>query len=496
MVRAFTTHNTEEGGRMQVLEIHTPGVSTYVKYRTINPVEVQEFAERHQHLGEQEYIRAVMDLVVYNLRTDVIESLREMDKADAFRATRAIYHGCVMINPGLDLETWLNLSTSSTTPVAKALQPKSTQSGTSSRTDRAKDYETESEEAGSERQFIISRSKFRGLADHLSRVVVGQGEAVDKITKALKRSAVGMSDTNRPLGVFLFAGASGVGKTLLAKELHKYLFGSDYDIVRIDCGEYQHKHENQKLLGSPAGFVGYDEGSKFADEMMEQPQTVVLLDEVEKAHPDLWNTFLRVFDEGILTDSQGNEISFKDSIIIMTTNLGNRESIDHLMTGGTGFTADPSSNLRGETPSRDALVGSATKAIRKHFRPEFLNRIDQTVVFNHLTEQDMEQICHLELDLVAQKLAERGILFDHAPGVVEAMIERGVNVVEGVRGLSKIRREEVEDRISDVLIEQSRWKRGTSFTMVVEDGEIAVSIKKPEDKTITPAEDVVSESES
>ena len=220
----------------------------------------------------------------------------------------------------------------------------------------------------------ISRQKFLGLQQYLDSNVIGQTEAVSSVVSALKRSQVGLNDKNRPLGIFLFAGSSGVGKTHLANTLHKYLFSEDYPMVRIDCGEFQHKHENQKLIGSPPGYVGHDEGGQLVNLVKKYPHTVVLLDEVEKAHADMWNTFLRVFEDGVLTDGKGEEVSFLNTVIIMTTNLGNDKTVDYLLSGGTGF--NKSTNSKSGTtqmPAKEMVEKNTIDAIRKHFRPEFIN---------------------------------------------------------------------------------------------------------------------------
>jgi ATP-dependent Clp protease ATP-binding subunit ClpC len=256
-------------------------------------------------------------------------------------------------------------------------------------------------------------------------------------------------------------------------------------MVRIDCGEFQHKHENQKLIGSPPGYVGHDEGGQLVNLVKKNPYTVVLLDEVEKAHPDLWNTFLRVFDDGILTDSKGEEVDFRNTIIIMTTNLGNEKTVDFLLAGGAGF--NKSINYKAGTtqaPPKEMVEKNTLDAIRKHFRPEFLNRIDKTIVFNHLIQDDFEKIAELEMSIVADKLVKKGYLVNYNEQVISAMLKKGVDTVKGARGLAQVRREQVEDKLADILI-KSLPPRGSIFEISYKDKEddFIFTIKKPEKET-------------
>lgn len=327
----------------------------------------------------------------------------------------------------------------------------------------------------------ISRQKFLGLEDHLLTNVIGQEEAVASVVSALKRSHVGLNDKNRPLGIFLFAGSSGVGKTHLAGTLHKYLFSEEYPMVRIDCGEFQHKHENQKLIGSPPGYIGHDEGGQLVNMVKKNPCTVVLLDEVEKAHVDMWNTFLRVFEDGVLTDGKGEEVSFLNTVIIMTTNLGNEKTVDYLLSGGTGFTK--SINYKTHTtqmPEKEMVEKNTLDAVRKHFRPEFINRLDKIVVFNHLDRSSLEKIAELEMSIIMDKLSQKGYSVNYTDEVISALLDKGVDTVKGARGLAQIRREKMEDQLADILI-KSAPPRGTIFEISYKDesDNFIFTLKKP-----------------
>ena len=386
-----------------------------------------------------------------------------------------------MLNPGLDIDLWIDLAYSKmvASPIIDDDFP--LDEDMLNRIKGSKNKKTSPKVKVKK----ITRQKFLGLKQHLEDNIIGQSNAIATIINALKRSQVGLNDKNRPLGVFLFAGSSGVGKTHLANTVHRYLFGEEYSMVRIDCGEFQHKHENQKLIGSPPGYVGHDEGGQLVNLVKKNPYTVVLLDEVEKAHPDLWNTFLRVFDDGILTDSKGEEVDFRNTIIIMTTNLGNEKTVDFLLAGGAGFNKSINYKLgTTQAPPKEMVEKNTLDAIRKHFRPEFLNRIDKIIVFNHLIQDDFEKIAELEMSIVADKLVKKGYLVNYNEQVISAILKKGVDTVKGARGFAQVRREQVEDKLADILI-KSLPPRGSIFEISYKDKEddFIFTIKKPEKET-------------
>lgn len=328
----------------------------------------------------------------------------------------------------------------------------------------------------------ITKQKFLGLEPYLKNNIIGQEHAVSALINALRRSQAGLHDPDRPLGVFLFAGSSGVGKTHLANALHKYLFGSDYPMVRIDCGEFQHKHENQKLIGSPPGYVGHDEGGQLVNLVKKYPSTVILLDEVEKAHPDLWNTFLRVFDDGVLTDGKGEIVNFKNTIIIMTTNLGNDKTSEHLLSGGSGFTKDV--NYKTGTkiiPSRSIVERNTNDAVKKHFKPEFLNRIDKTVIFNYLSDEDCSKIAQLEMSVIADKLSKKGFSMQYNDNVISGLIAEGIDSIKGARGLAQVRRDKIESQLAESIMDYPS-PRGSIFQIDYEDSIFKFNVIKPSKK--------------
>ena len=325
----------------------------------------------------------------------------------------------------------------------------------------------------------LTKQKYYGIEPYLKTNIIGQDEAVDSICSALLRSQAGLNDEGRPLGVFLFAGASGVGKTHLASTLHKYLFGEEYLMVRIDCGEFQHKHENQKLIGSPPGYVGHDEGGQLVNQIKKNPQSVVLIDEVEKAHPDIWNTFLSIFDEGFVTDGKGEKIDFRDTIIIMTTNLGNDKTVDNLIGTGTGFNKNVNyTNSTTVTPARQMVEKNTLDAIRKYFRPELINRIDKIVVFNHLNKENCEKIAELEMNVISDKLSKKGYTIEYNQEVIDGLINTGIDTIKGARGLSQIRRENLETKIAKYIVHSSVPK-GSVFIFNYENDDFTLKISKP-----------------
>ena len=401
-------------------------------------------------------------------------------------------NGCVMLNPGLDIDLWLNIAYTGISDLSDDFDDLEISSAfidslkkmgpQFSKTDMS-DYPFDIKKKIQPKIKQISKQKYLGLKNYLESNVIGQDFAIESVVSSLRRSQAGLSDNDRPLGVFLFAGSSGVGKTHLANVLHKYLFGNEYPMLRIDCGEYQHKHENQKLIGSPPGYVGHDEGGQLVNVIKQYPSIVVLLDEVEKAHPDLWHTFLRVFDNGVLTDSKGELVNFKNAIIIMTTNLGNDKTTEHLLGSGTGFNKDVNYKVgTKKIPERSVLERNTNDSIKKHFKPEFLNRLDKIVIFNYLSNEDCETIAKLEMSIVSEKMRKKGFAFEYNHSVIDGLIDKGIDSVKGARGLSQIRREQIESPLADSII-NACIPRGSIFNLYYENNIFKFDIKKPVKKS-------------
>ncbi len=452
-------------------QIYFTDMELHVKIKSLSPEEVESFVDKYSECSKVQYMMEVLNACIYNLNTEIKTAVNIMKRDDGDQFLREMYNGCVMINPGLDIQTWVKLtqlydifSDSKNGYSMRELES----SNMMPSIDEPEYIEQRRQPSKPRTNPKISKAKFLNLKNHLQNKVIGQSEAIDEIFNALKRSQVGLNDQDRPLGVFLFAGPSGVGKTLIAKELHKYLFNDRSEMVRIDCGEFQQKHENQKLIGSASGYVGYEDGGQLTDAIRENPQTVLLLDEVEKAHPDLWGTFLNVFDDGYLTDNKGTRVSFKDVIIIMTSNLGNDKISEETYSKGTGFHASIESSFNStKIPKRKLIEDKTNEAIRKYFKPELLNRLDEIIIFNYLQDNDYNKIAELEFTNLAEKLSKLGYNLNWSQEAVGLLANEGRKSIEGARSLARTRRKKLEDPLAQILIE-TKHKRGTTFNIVVE----------------------------
>jgi ATP-dependent Clp protease ATP-binding subunit ClpA len=469
---------------MKIYQIYVPDLGLYVKFKVLDQDEIKSLTEKFSDADEKAIKRMVLEAVVFNMKTDVKDSLRSLDRASAERCIKSLYNGCIMLNPGIDIDAWVNLSNPEFDNIKNNTLDLSDEDSIDF--EKVKDLFTKKKSTNAKsKPKKISKQKFLDLESTLSSNIIGQPEAIKEVVDALKRSQVGLNDENRPLGIFLFAGSSGVGKTHLASSLNKYLFGDEAQMVRIDCGEYQQKHENQKLIGSPPGYVGHDEGGQLVNLVKKNPNTIVLLDEVEKAHIDLWNTFLRVFEDGVLTDGKGEQVNFCNTIIIMTTNLGNEKIVDHLTSSGAGFTRSVETKVKTqEMPPRTMVEKVTVEAIKKHFRPEFLNRIDKIVVFNHLQNEDYNKIAELEMFIVADKLMKKGFMVNYTDSVVSGLIEKGIDTIRGARGLSKVRRDYIENKLAEILI-NSVVPRGSIFEIDYRNSEFTLNLIRPSKKAKT-----------
>jgi ATP-dependent Clp protease ATP-binding subunit ClpB len=274
------------------------------------------------------------------------------------------------------------------------------------------------------------REKLLHLEDELHRRVIGQDEAVDAVAEAVLRTRSGLADPNRPIGSFIFLGPTGVGKTELARALAEYLFDDERALIRIDMSEYQEKHTVARLLGAPPGYVGYDEGGQLTEAVRRRPYSVILFDEVEKAHPDVFNVFLQILDDGRLTDGQGRTVDFKNTIVIMTSNIGSHRILEH----------------RGSFDGADYAVMRATvlDELRQHFRPEFLNRVDEIIVFHALNEEQLEEIVDIQLRRLRRRLAERRITIELSEAAKGHIAKAGYDPNYGARPLKRTIQKELE----------------------------------------------------
>jgi ATP-dependent Clp protease ATP-binding subunit ClpC len=281
------------------------------------------------------------------------------------------------------------------------------------------------------------------MEQDLHKRVVSQEEAIKSISKAVRRSRSGLKDPKRPTGCFIFAGPTGVGKTLLAKALAEFMFGDADAIVQIDMSEYMEKHNVSRLVGAPPGYVGYEEGGQLTEKIRRRPYAVVLLDEIEKAHPDVYNMLLQIMEEGRLTDSFGRNVDFRNTILIMTTNAG-AEAIKN--ESAFGF----------QKPDDDAsyenMKGRVQEQIEKVFRPEFLGRMDDVIVFRHLTNEDLAQVVEMELGKVRERLAERNLKLVLSAEAKKYLVKKGSNLDFGARPLRRAIESFVEDPLSEELL--------------------------------------------
>ena len=301
-------------------------------------------------------------------------------------------------------------------------------------------------------------ARLQTLRDHLARRVVGQQEAVEKISRTIRRSRAGLKDENRPIGVFLFVGPTGVGKTLLAKEVSKWLFDEHRGLIRIDMSEYSEKHNVARLIGSPPGYVGYGEGGQLTEAVRRQPYAVVLFDEIEKAHPEVFNTMLQIFDEGHLTDGSGRRVDFRNTIIIMTSNVGSRAVIQKSV--HVGYSTTSKSAVADRTPQSEYC-----KALEHTFAPEFLNRIDDIILFRTLEIADVERIIELELQGLLNRTKKLGYKVKITEGAKRRLAAMGYESRYGVRSLKRTLMDNVEEPLSTLIID---GKLHEGDTVVVE----------------------------
>ena len=292
------------------------------------------------------------------------------------------------------------------------------------------------------------------LEEELHKRVIGQDEAVVAVSKAVRRARAGLKDPKRPIGSFLFLGPTGVGKTELARALAVALFGDETAMIRLDMSEYMEKHTVSRLVGAPPGYVGYEEGGQLTDAVRRKPYSVILLDEVEKAHADFFNILLQVLDDGRLTDSQGRTVDFRNTVIIMTSNLGAnalRKSSPEL-----GFLAakksDIASGASNEVNFKEAKK-SVIDAVKRHFRPEFLNRIDEMIVFHALTSNDLKQIVTILMDTVVKRLGDMGLSLEISPAAMDMLVKEGTDFSMGARPLKRAIQRLIEDPISDLILQ-------------------------------------------
>lgn len=313
------------------------------------------------------------------------------------------------------------------------------------------------------------KERLLNLEENLHDRVIGQEEAVQSISKAIRRARAGLKDPKRPIGSFIFLGPTGVGKTELARALASTMFGEEDAMIRIDMSEYMEKHATSRLVGSPPGYVGYDEGGQLTEKVRQKPYSVILLDEIEKAHPEVFNILLQVLEDGRLTDSKGRTVDFRNTILIMTSNVGAHELRREKY---VGFSM--SDDQRDYKSMKDKVM----EELKKAFRPEFLNRVDDTIVFHSLEEKHIRQIVTLMVKQLQDRLVDNEIHFTLSDQAIDKIADEGMDLEYGARPLRRSLQKNVEDFLSEELL-KGDLEKGQSVEIDVDDnGDFYVSAKK------------------
>ena len=459
---------------MKFYEVYNHELETYIKYKILSPADAVTIKDSLSELAQQDYVQEVMNRVVFNMHTDISPILRDMPKKSAESVVNFIYLGAVMLNPALDIDAWTLAAYTKVYGVEEEEE-----------VDGHGDFESETDLETLQVTPIkkIPRAKILGLEAFLKEKVIGQDRAIGTVVNTLKRYEAGLGDDTGPLGVFLFSGASGVGKSYLAKEIHNYLFPNADPVIRIDCGEYQQKHDAHKLIGAPPSYVGHDDGGQLTNRVINSPNSVILLDEVEKAHPNVWDIFLRVFEDGVLTDSKGREIDFSNTIVILTTNLGNDKVSAHL----TGKQAGFGSRIESTMGSKQKLDHStieryANEAIKAYFRTELLNRISKIVVFDPLQDEHFFEIADQCLNDLDRKLSKKGYVLNYDELVTKKIANEGSDSISNARGILKFRKDIIDDLLTEAILGE-KLPRGTIFSLIINDvDKIILDVVKPKPK--------------
>jgi ATP-dependent Clp protease ATP-binding subunit ClpC len=309
-------------------------------------------------------------------------------------------------------------------------------------------------------------TRLKKLEEELHKRVIGQEEAISSVAKAIRRGRVGLKDPKRPIGSFIFLGPTGVGKTETSKALAESLFGDENAMIRIDMSEYMEKHTVSKLIGSPPGYVGYDEGGQLTEKVRRKPYSVILFDEIEKAHPDVFNILLQILEDGRLTDSQGRTVDFKNTVIIMTSNVGAR-TITERKTIGFNNADDKNKNY-------EEIKNSVMAELKKEFRPEFLNRIDEIIVFKQLDESEIAKIVDLMITSSMNRLKENNISVTVSEALKKNIVKKGYDPLYGARPLRRAIQTLIEDKIAEEMLD-AKIKNGDSVKLDFIDEKVVVS---------------------
>ena len=318
------------------------------------------------------------------------------------------------------------------------------------------------------KKVIKSEAKYlMKLEKHLGEQVIGQKAAIEAVSCAIRRNRSGIADEQRPIGSFIFMGPTGVGKTELARVMATEVFGSEDALVKIDMSEFSERHTTARLVGAPAGYVGYDEGGQLTDKIRRQPYSLVLLDEIEKAHPEVFNMLLQILEDGILTDAKGRKVDFSNTIIILTSNLGAQKMQKE---ASLGFRVSSKQELDQLSDLHEENREAALDELKRMMRPELINRLDKVVVFNALTKKEVVKILDLQIEKLQKRLYRKGLGIQVLPNAKKKLIDLGYDATNGVRPLRRIIQEKVEDEIADGLLEE-RYTKGDIVKVGVRKGD-------------------------
>jgi ATP-dependent Clp protease ATP-binding subunit ClpA len=312
------------------------------------------------------------------------------------------------------------------------------------------------------------RAKLEKMEGELQKKVVGQKEAIKRVSDVIRRSRAGIGDPNRPIGSFIFLGPTGVGKTELTKVLSQFMFNDEDAIIRVDMSEYMERHSMSKLIGSPPGYVGYDEAGQLTEAVRHRPYAVILFDEIEKAHPEIFNVLLQLIDEGRLTDGKGRVVNFKNTIIILTSNIGSQfvEKMESI-----GFSNNSVKN------DYSNMKEKVMEALKDNFRPEFLNRLDEIIVFDVLSEESLKEIVNLRIKVVADRLGSKGINFEINNDALTYLAKEGYDPHYGARPLNRLIQNKILNPVATYIISNG-VKKGDTVSVSVKNNELVIETKK------------------
>ena len=322
--------------------------------------------------------------------------------------------------------------------------------------------------------------RLRTLEEELHRRVIGQDDAVSAVARAIRRGRTGVADPDRPIGSFLFLGPTGVGKTELCRAMAYVMFNDENAMIRLDMSEYMEQYTVSKLIGSPPGYVGYDEGGQLTEMVRRKPYSIILFDEIEKAHPDVWNTLLQILDDGHLTDAQGRTVSFKNTIIVMTSNIGARE-----ITGKSslGFARNEESE---EERREQNIKNRVMEAVKMTFRPEFINRLDEVIVFHPLKQEDVRRIAYLQVEKLTARMRKQGIRLNVEDSAVELMAEKGYDPAFGARPLKRTIQSMLQNAVADEILAESPSDQDELIVTGSEE-KVQVKVRRKEERKEEPS---------